>query len=177
MTEHELVTRLAQKDRVAINYLYDKYAAALYGVILRVVSVEELAKEILQDAFVKICLHIDSYDPARGKLFTWMLNIARNLAIDKTRSKEFRRTSKTTPLEKNVYTVEASSFTETPVEGIGVKELLKELSHEHQALIDLLYFKGYTQSEVSEELGMPLGTVKTRIRAAMMQLRKMLHLP
>ena len=177
ITENELITLLSRKEPAAINYLYDKYSAALYGIILRIVGIEEIAEELLQDAFVKICLHISSYDSRKGKLFTWMLNIARNLAIDKLRSKEFKRTAQTAPLEKNVYAVEASGFSELSVEGIGLKEVLKKLPPDHQQLIELLYFRGYTQSEVSEELHMPLGTVKTRLRTAMTQLRKMLNLP
>ena len=84
-SEEALVSALQQKDRSALEYLYDHYSSALLGVVVRIIKKEELAEEILQDVFLKIWDRIDSYDASKGKLFTWMLNIARNQAIDKTR--------------------------------------------------------------------------------------------
>ena len=86
---------MQHKDRSAFEYLYDHYSGALLGVISRIIKREELAEEILQDVFLKVWDRIGSYDPSKGKLFTWMLNIARNQAIDKTRSKEFSKGKKT----------------------------------------------------------------------------------
>ena len=76
--ETELVMLLKQKSKVAFNYLYDNYSRALYGIILKIVETEEVAEDILQDVFVKIWNRIDSYDASKGKLFTWLLNVARN---------------------------------------------------------------------------------------------------
>src|SRR5215510_5984069 len=113
---------LKSKDRRALEYLYDHYAGALLGVVARILRKEELAEEVLQDVFLKVWDRIDSYDATKGKLFTWMLNIARNQAIDKTRSKEFSKGKKTDDIENLVSKVDKSDYTETKVEGIGLQE-------------------------------------------------------
>lgn len=159
-----------------MEYLYDNYSPALYGVILRIVGDEKVAEEILQDAFVKIWLKIASYDSKKGRLFTWMLNLSRNLAIDRLRSKEYKKSSKTDLIENNVYVIESRKFDTQKPDVIGIKELLNSLGDEQKLIVKLLYFKGYTQSEVSKEYNIPLGTVKTRLRAAIKQLRKLLNL-
>ena len=146
------------------------------GVISRIIKKEELAEEILQDVFLKIWDRIDSYDATKGKLFTWMLNIARNQAIDKTRSKEFSKGKKTEDIENFVSKVDKNDYTELSVESIGLSELLKQLPEDQRFVIDQHYLKGYTQAEVSEEFNLPLGTVKTRMRLAMKGLRNLLKL-
>ncbi len=154
-----------------LEYLYDHYSSALYGVILRIVQRPDVAEEVLQDVFLKIWGKFDNYDEAKGKLFTWMVNIARNQAIDKTRSKEISKEKKTTAIEKSVNTIEAENFVEQHAETIGVIDLLKDLSDDQKIVVEYLYLKGYTQQELSDELAIPLGTVKTRLRLAMIQLR------
>lgn len=170
--EDRLVYLLKNKDKSAISYLYDNYAHALNGVIYRIVGDEDISSEVLQDAFVKIWSNIQSYDPKKGRLFTWMLNISRNLAIDKTRSKEYKKSQKTDDISKSVYVKESSNNLEVQVDGIGVRDLLKNLNPDQELIVDLLYFKGYTQTEVADEYEIPLGTVKTRLRSALIQLRK-----
>jgi RNA polymerase sigma factor (sigma-70 family) len=143
----------------------------LYGVIHRILLNENIAEEVLQDVFIKIWDKIDSYDASKGKLFTWMLNIARNQAIDKTRSREISKEKKTKDIDLHVNRIDRSEYVEQKIEGIGVQEVLKSLSEEQRFVVEYLYFKGYTQSELADESGIPLGTVKTRLRAAMQQLR------
>jgi RNA polymerase sigma factor (sigma-70 family) len=147
----------------------------LYGVVLRVVVKEGIAEEVLQDVFLRIWDRIDTYDASRGRLFTWMLNIARNLAIDKSRSREISKENKTGGLEKSVHTVERSGFTEQSIDSIGIRERLRTLPDEQRMVVDYLYFKGYTQSELADESGIPLGTIKTRLRTAMQHLRNTLQ--
>ena len=175
ISEGELVDKLIKQDRQAMEYLYDHYSAALYGVITRIVHTEEVAEEVLQDSFIKIWSKIPSYDSKKGKLFTWMLNISRNLAIDKVRSKEFKSDQKTDQVENNVSNIERKNYINQEVDNIGIKELLKYLTEEQQLIVDLLYFRGYTQTEVSKEFNIPLGTVKTRLRAALLELRKIVN--
>jgi len=103
-----------------------------------------------------------------------MLNLAKNQAIDKTRSKEISRENKTGGLENFVSGVKSGEFTEQTVDAIGVKEILKGLPEDQRFIVEYLYLKGYTQSELSEEFNIPLGTVKTRLRLAMIQLRSIL---
>jgi RNA polymerase sigma factor (sigma-70 family) len=140
-------------------------------VISRVIKTEEIAEEVLQDVFLKYWNKIDSYEPSKGKLFTWMLNIARNHAIDRTRSRELSKEKKTDGIENFVNNGDTSVIEETFSDSIGVKELLANLPEEQQFIVEHLYFKGYSQSELAEEFNIPLGTVKTRLRIAMQQLR------
>jgi RNA polymerase sigma factor (sigma-70 family) len=171
-----MVDLLKQKDPQAFSVLYDNYSAALYGVISRVIENEEAAQDLLQEAFVKIWKSAGSYDPAKGRLFTWMLNIARNTAIDATRSKQYKKSAQIRSLEDSVNTVNRQSRVITPVDHIGIKEAIAQLKEEYRQVIDMLYFGGYTQDELAKELGMPLGTVKTRSRAAIQQLRELLNI-
>lgn len=172
--EKELVYRLKAKDRSALEYVYDHYSGALYGAIFRIIRKEEIAEEVLQDVFLKIWDKIAHYDAAKGRLFTWMLNLARHQAIDKTRSKEIGKENKTGGLENFVGGVGSGEFDEQRIEGIGVQEILTNLPEDQRFIVDQLYFKGYTQSEVADEFNIPLGTVKTRLRMAMKHLRSII---
>lgn len=172
--ERELISRLKSKDRDALSYLYDHYSGALYGAVFRIIRKEEIAEEVLQDVFLKIWDKIESYDSAKGRLFTWMLNLAKNQAIDKTRSKEISRENKTGGLENFVSGINKGGFSEQKIESIGIKEMLTALPEDQRFIVDQLYFKGYSQSELAEEFNIPLGTVKTRLRIAMKQLRLIL---
>lgn len=174
LPEDVLIDLLRSGEKSGLTYLYDHYSGALYGVILRIVQSEDIADEVLQDVFLKIWNRIASYDSSKGKLFTWMINIARNQAIDRMRSKESSQGKKTTRMDKVVSRVENSDFIEQSIDGIGVRDLLKNLSAEQKFIVEHLYLKGYTQSEVAEEFGIPLGTVKTRLRLAMQELRSLL---
>lgn len=144
--------------------------------VSRIIKKEEVAEEVLQDAFLKIWDKIGSYDATKGRLFTWMLNITRNLAIDKIRSKEINREGKTSGIDNLVHTIDRQEFTEQAIEGIGVKDILKGLPDDQKFVVEHLYFKGYSQSELAEEFNIPLGTVKTRLRLAMNQLRSIIKL-
>jgi RNA polymerase sigma factor (sigma-70 family) len=155
-----------------MEYLYDRYSASLYGVIVRIVKDEDMAEEVLQDCFLRIWNKIPDYDAKKGRLFTWMVNIGRNLAIDKTRSKDFRGNAKSEDIQFNVSIRDEHYSDNNKPEYIGVHELLDNLNPEQKQMLDLMYFQGYTQSEISEEFGIPLGTVKTRVRGAINRLRK-----
>ena len=172
MNESNLVAWLQERDKAALSYLYDHYSAALYGVVIRIVNDEKIAEEVLQDSFMKIWNKIDSYDQGKGRLFTWMLNISKNLAIDKLRSKEIKKVRKTDDIEDNVYNIDQSHLVVQYTDGIGIKELLAKLRPEETFVLDKVYFGGYTQAEVSEQFDIPLGTVKTRLRMALKSLRK-----
>lgn len=167
---------LKNKDRKGLDWLYDHYSAALYGHILRIVKNQEIAEEVLQDIFLKIWNKFDSYNENKGKLFTWMLNIARNQAIDKIRSKEITRQNKTGDIGNFVNRIDNQENVEQRTEEIGITDLLKILPEEQRFIVDHLYLKGYTQSELAAEFNIPLGTVKTRLRLAMQQLRMTLRI-
>ncbi|QKJ32378.1 RNA polymerase sigma factor [Mucilaginibacter mali] len=171
-TEEELVRGLQNREKVAVESLYDNYSASLYGVISRIVNETELAEDILQETFVKIWQSFSSYSPDKGRLFTWMVNIARNLAIDKVRSKDFRNQNKNQELENTVNLIDEQNNTVYKPELLGIKDLVTTLRPEQKSILDLVYFKGYTHVEAADELGIPLGTVKTRLRMAIQELRK-----
>jgi len=172
--EKTLIDGLVRKDKNAFTYLYDNYSSALFGVINRILQSDEVAEDVLQDAFVKIWKNIDQYNTGKGSLYTWMLNICRNLAIDTLRSKSFRNETQNQNLEDNVYQVDREVDVQPKVDHIGLKEEVLKLKPEQKVLIDLIYFEGYTQDEVSKELQIPLGTVKTRLRAAVNELRRVI---
>ena len=172
LSENDLVQAIRQKDKIGAEALYDMYSGSLYGVIYRIVQHEEIAEDLLQDTFVKIWNSFPLYDPAKGRLFTWMVNLARNLSIDKIRSRDFRNNSKNQDIENTVNVIDEQRSTEINPDLIGVKELVKLLKPEQKSVLDLVYFRGYTHVEASEELGIPLGTVKTRMRMAIITLRK-----
>jgi RNA polymerase sigma-70 factor (ECF subfamily) len=173
-SEEELVTSLKNGDQGALSVLYDNYLAALLGVIFCIVDDRETAEDILQDVFVKIWQKITTYDRTRGKLFTWLVNIARNAAIDSTRVKDYDAKSKIRNLDNSVRSINRQYSVSIQVDQIGLKSMVDKLKPEHKILIDKLYFEGYTQEEAAKELDMPLGTVKTRIRAAINQLRELM---
>lgn len=174
LQEEELVGLLKKRNPESFTYLYDHYHLALYGVIFRIVNDDDLAQDVLQETFVRIWKNLDSYDPSKGRLFTWLVNIARNSAIDKYRSKEFRQQGKNQNIDDSVNSVNLLTHVKNKVDHIGLKETVSQLKPEYIQVIDLLYFKGYTHEEVAKEFNIPLGTVKTRIRAAIIQLREKL---
>lgn len=172
LTEEELVSALKGRDSIAIQALYDMYSGALLGVISRIIQHTEVAEDLLQETFIKIWNSTGSYDPSKGRLFTWMINIARNLAIDKLRSKDFKNSGKNQDIENNVDFIDAQKEITFNADALGVKDLVSTLKPEFNAVLDMVYFKGYTHVEAAEELNLPLGTVKTRIRMAILELRK-----
>jgi RNA polymerase sigma factor (sigma-70 family) len=173
-TEELLVQRLRDRDEAAMTIFYEKYSAALYGVIFRIVKKEEIAEDVLQEAMVKIWHSFSSYDADKGRLFTWVMNVCRNLAIDKIRSRQYRVGSRMQPIEESAALRQAAEPTFRP-EHIGLQEITRQLNPDQQQIVDLLYFGGFTQSEVAEELSLPLGTVKTRARAAIKVLSKLIR--
>lgn len=173
-SEEQLIEKLKAQDADAFSYLYDNYSGALYGTLIRIVDEEEVAQDLLQETFVKIWKSFSSYNAEKGRLYTWMVNIARNLAIDHKRSRSFKSSEKNQDIDKSVNAINRSQKTVFNIDRIGLKEIVGQLKPESQQIINLLYYAGYTQEEAAKELNMPLGTVKTRTRAALMELRKLI---
>lgn len=165
---------LKEQSNDGFNYLYDNYSGALFTIINQVVTDKEITSDVLQEVFINIWRKIELYDPQKGRLFTWMLNIARNAAIDKVRSKGFRNSQQNQSISDNVHEgITVSVHPETS--DVGLKKVLTKLKEEYRTLIDLSFFQGFTHEEISKILGIPLGTVKTRIRSALSQLRIMIQ--
>jgi RNA polymerase sigma factor (sigma-70 family) len=168
----DLVVLIKNRDQKAFSYLYDNYSKALFGIIYAIVGDYEETEDLIQNTFIKIWNSFENYDSSKGRLYTWMINIARNVAIDFKRSKnnknQNQNVSNNVNEVNNMFTEDFSSDT------IGLKDVVEKLKNEDLQLIDLAYYKGYTQQEISEELNIPLGTVKTKMRKALLILREQL---
>ena len=156
--EDELVNGLKKKCGLKFKLLYKMYAPALMGIISRIVKTDVAAEDVLQETFIKIWNSIGGYDPARGRLFTWMATTARHTAIDHLRSRS----------QIN----EGRNLEEINQETIGIQQLTSKLHPSEKELLDLIYFQGYTHSEAVETLSIPLGTLKTKVRRAINTLRQ-----
>lgn len=161
-----------QRSQHVFSYLYDNYSGALLSIILNIVNDEELAHDVLQEVFVKIWKQGNTYDSAKGRLFTWMLNIARNASIDAIRSKAYQNSKQNRELSDETTVLAGSS--EQRTDHIGLKKIVHNLKEEYKILVELSYFQGYTQDEIAKMMNIPLGTVKTRLRTALIQLREII---
>lgn len=174
-SEEELIQLLKTGDESAFSYLYDHYSGALFGVIFKIIGDQPLAEDILQEAFVKIWNNFSSYDSSKGRLFTWMLNITRNLTIDTLRSKSYKKQSKIQGSENAVNYAGSNVNENERFDAMGIRKQTSLLKEDQKQIIDMAYFDGFTQEEISKKLGIPLGTVKTRMRAAISVLKKLLQ--
>lgn len=171
--ESTIIQHLLNEEKEAISLIYANYSDALFGIISRIIPDPEVSSEVLQDTFLKIWKNSLKYDVTKGKLFTWMAQIARNSAIDTLRSGKYQRSSKTDELPVFVYdNVDLSE--NMNVEDSGLRKQINALDQKHKEVIHLLYFMGYSQSEAAKKLELPLGTLKTRARTAIIELRKSL---
>lgn len=174
IVDEELIKRLASRETKALEILYDNYSAAMYGVIHRIVQSDDIADDVLQETFKNIWENFAQYEAGKGRLFTWIINICRHLAIDKVRSKDFINQNKNHPIEYSVNNVRLISNSYNP-DTIGIKEIVRKLEPDYRTVVDLLFFEGYSQAEAAQKLNIPLGTVKTRSRAAIIKLRGLLE--
>ena len=168
-----LVEKFKQKDEKAFETLYTMYSESMHGVIFNIVRNNDIAEELMQDVFIKAWHKSDTYSSKKGRFFTWILNIARNAAIDKTRSKNFKNSKQNLDASFFVDILETSDNLDHKTDTIGITSFVNKLAKKCIEVIELLYFKGYTQTEASETLNMPLGTIKTRNRNCIKELRDM----
>ena len=170
MQQELLITLLKEGNGKAMPLIYDKYSGALYGIILRIVKDEEVAAETLQDTFLKVWQKRSYYDKKKGRLYTWMMNIARNLSINAINSKALKDREKIHSLENNVYHINSSYSIKEDT--LDMTDMLAKLDEKYRKVIDLAYFQGYTQQEISGKLDMPLGYVKSCVKIALRELKK-----
>ena len=169
LLEKHIVELLQERDEKAISLLYDNYADTLYGVAYKVVKDEDLAQDIVQESFVKIWKKSDSYDPTKAKLFTWLFRITRNTAIDKLRSINTKSDKEIQIDVSDVYNLGEQSI---KPEFLDVKENLGKLESKYRIVLEALFFEGMTQQEASDELDIPLGTIKSRLKIGLREMRK-----
>lgn len=171
-TEQELIVLLKAKDQKGFDLLYTRYSGSLYMIALKIVHQEAIAQDVLQDSFVKIWKHIASYNASKGSLFTFILNITRNTAIDKTRSLAYQHELKGFTLKDDI--MDSRDATYQQVEHIGVGKFVEALSPPYKQLINYVYLQGYTHKQAATALHIPLGTAKTRLKKAITQLQLMM---
>jgi RNA polymerase sigma factor (sigma-70 family) len=171
-TEQELVTALKKHDNFAFKYLYIHYRVALYNIIIQLVPNTETANDILQEVIIAIWKNIDKYDSGKGRLFTWLHILTRNTTINTIRSKNFKVHSKNENLADVVSTIDKKKGLVQNVDQIGLRKQVHLLRDDYRNVLELSYFNGFTQEEVAKTLNIPVGTVKTRLRNALIELRK-----
>ena len=171
-TEKELVTALKQHREEAYRYLYLFYRGALYNNILQVIPDHESASDVLQEVFIRIWSNIDKYDDCKGRLFTWMVKLTRNMAINQTRIKNFKVHNKNEDIDNYVSVVEQKNNEYSGINHIGLRQQVHTLRPEYKDVLELSYFQGFKQEEIAAALNIPLGTVKTRLRNAIIELRR-----
>lgn len=169
LLEKHIVELLGERDERAISLLYDNYADTLFGVAIKVVKDPELAEDVLQESFVKIWKKSDTYDAAKAKLFTWLFRITRNTAIDKLRSVGSKLEKEIQIDVSDVYNLGESSI---KPEQLDVKAHLNSIEPKYKVVLEALFFEGMTQQEASDELNIPLGTIKSRLKIGLREMRK-----
>lgn len=168
MKDSQITYLIRTRDEKGISMLYDKYSSALYGVIHRILNNPSLSEEVLSQTMLKAWNKIDTYDVEKSTLFTWLMTIARNSALDKRRLKSFDNAQKTDSLASPVYNVVPTEATSN----IDVEKILGLLDNKYKEVLNKIYMEGYSQSEAAELLDIPLGTIKTRVRTAIQILRE-----
>ena len=167
--ENTIVTLLQKGDQKALDLLYEYYSDSLYGVILQVTINEEIAQDALQETFVKIWKNSKKYDSKKAKLFTWLYRIAKNTAIDKLRSFNNRYEKEVQIDKSDVYILPTASLNQ---DVLDLKEHVAGLESKYQVVLKALFFEGMTQQEASDELNIPLGTIKSRLKIGLRELKK-----
>ncbi len=177
--ELDLLARIAKRERAAFEELYTRYVNILYATALKFLKEGADAQDVVQDVFIQIWDKAKLYDPAKGKPLTWALTMTRNRSIDRIRAIQ-RRSRLRDDFEKETVTDESASLREA-LSGVDASEkgqilrtAVGQLSPQQRKVVELAYFRGLTQSEIAEQLGEPLGTIKARARRGLMKLKEIL---
>jgi len=174
----ELHQQLVMGDRGAFEELYARYGPAAFGLALRVTGQEQLAQDVVHDSFLALWRAPEAYDPARGTFRSFFLSLAHHRAVDTVRREERlrRRSLKVNPGPAVGEDVAEGVVQEAWLESRRAQVLtaLEQLPAQQRVVLEMAYFGGYTQARIAEELGIPLGTVKTRTLAAMRRLNRLL---
>jgi RNA polymerase sigma-70 factor (ECF subfamily) len=167
--EKDIIKLLKDRDKKALTLLYSNYSDSLFGVALKITKDEALAKDALQESFIKIWKNSHKYDPKKAKLFTWLYRITRNTAIDKLRSFNNRNSREVQIENSNVYSITTNSLN---LDVMDLKQHVEKLDQKYKTVLNALFFEGMTQQEASDELDIPLGTIKSRLKIALRELKK-----
>lgn len=180
-TDDELMTSLIAGDISALEVLYDRYSTLVFSVSLRVLYDRQLAEDVTQEVFLRLWRRPQSFDPTRGRLLSWLMSVTRNRAIDERR-RLARRVRTEDPSDEPIEDRSENDGRDDPQIALAltevrwkVREAMQSLPPAQRQVIELGYFRGLTQVEIAERTGLPLGTVKTRVRLAMNKLRNELQ--
>jgi RNA polymerase sigma-70 factor, ECF subfamily len=179
-TDIALLDRIARRDQAALAELYDRHCRLLFSLILRILRDRGEAEDVLQEVFVRVWDRADSYNPSLGTPAAWLVRISRNRAIDRLRSRTVRAGILASELQRPEQTADPAPdadperYAASSEERRVIADALAALPPEQRLLIESAFYEGYTQSELAERFDLPLGTVKTRIRAGMQSLRRAL---
>lgn len=169
LLENHIVELLQERDDKAISLIYEHYGDTMYGVAFKVVRDEELAQDVLQESFIKIWKKSHTYDATKAKLFTWLFRITRNTAIDKLRSANTKSDKEIQMDVSDVYTLGVESI---KPELMDVQDNMDKIEFKYKEVLEALFFLGMTQQEASDELDIPLGTIKSRLKIGLRELKK-----
>ena len=171
-TDLELMQRIAQADQSALSVLYQRYGNLNYSLALRVLQNTGVAEEVTQDVFLEVWNRPQIWDPAKGRLSSWMLTITRYTAIDRLR-KDRRHPESLTPLDEQSEVLSTIGQTDDTLwqDGQMLRTLMEQLPAEQAKVIELAFFQGLTHNELAKILNLPLGTIKTRVRLGLQKLR------
>ena len=177
LSDEAVVALAARSDEVAFAELYDRYGRVAYGLALRVLRDEALAEDAVQEAFLAIWRGASRFMPERGKASTWILTLVHRRAVDLVRREDRRRTE---PLEDTEVAAAGGTAEDVAwlrLERERVQAALRQLPDQQREAIELAYYGGFTQSELAERLGQPLGTIKSRMFAGLTRLHELLEAP
>ncbi|NOT38168.1 MAG: sigma-70 family RNA polymerase sigma factor [Saprospiraceae bacterium] len=160
------------KPEQALSLLMDKYGDVMNGIVSNILKKDSLTEEAVQDGFIKVWKNLSEYDQNKSSLFTWLLTIFKNTAIDHLRKESKRQIQS---LDSSVY--DNMKYSEnTNMFDPGLLQKINSMDPKYRELVDLIYLQGFTQQEVCDELSIPLGTVKTRISTGIKMLRDILNI-
>lgn len=173
-----LLLRVKKRDQGAFSELYDRYSPLVYSMVLRIVKATDEAEDLTQEIFLQIWNKAEMFAQDKGSVYTWVVTIARRKAIDRLRSKEMINKGQSLDVDDNFIALPDTAYMANPLHATitGEQESLMrnglaQLSAEQRTILELSYYEGYTQEQISKKLNVPLGTVKTRMRTGLMKLR------
>jgi RNA polymerase sigma-70 factor (ECF subfamily) len=179
LTDEQLLTQLKRGESRAMAVLYDRYARLVFSLAVRILNDRAGAEEVVQEVFVKVWRRARDYDARRGKFSAWLSGIAHHHAIDELRRRRVRPSAAPSDDEEHAANIADDGpglleLAATSLERRRISEALRAIPPAQSRAIEMAYFEGYTQQEIADQLGEPLGTVKTRMRLGMQKLKTLL---
>ncbi|GAB4508801.1 MAG: sigma-70 family RNA polymerase sigma factor [Anaerolineae bacterium] len=175
LEDQELMARVATRDEQALTELYRRYGDAVYSLAMRMLNQSQWAEEVTQDTFLKAWHQADRWSAAQGELVAWLLTITRHTAIDLIRRERRRPERINTHIDDLAEVLGNPGLVDDPnwQDGRFMAHLMRELPKEQSMLIQMAFYQGYSHSDIAELLGLPLGTVKTRLRLGLQKLKSL----